>query len=112
MGSWQNGLIREPCGGLTQRIVAALGQSNGMLDLFQTLRSEEDSSRAVGPLMDTGGGHREQRDHREQADGKDGHRGQNFRERQSLLWCCELWSHAIGTYGMLTRPDTETVTVS
>mgnify|MGYP003579127150 CR=1 FL=1 len=83
-----------------------------MLDLLETLRSEEDRPRTVSALVDAGGGQREQRDQREETDRQDGERGENFYQGESLLRSCQACLHATGTYGVVTRPDPATVTVN
>jgi hypothetical protein len=92
--------------------LVTLGQPYCMLDLLETLRSEEDRPRTVSALVDAGGGQREQGDQREETDRQDGERGENFYQGESLLRCCQVCLHATGTYGVVTRPDPATVTVN
>jgi hypothetical protein len=61
----QSWLVGKPDGRLAQGILITLGQPYCMLDLLETLRSEEDRPRTVSALVDAGGGQREQRDQRE-----------------------------------------------
>jgi hypothetical protein len=70
----QGRLIGEADGRLAQGIVTMLGLPHGVFDLLETLGSEEDGARAVSALLDAGGGQREQRDHRDEANGQEGER--------------------------------------
>jgi hypothetical protein len=90
MGCRQGRLVREPDAGLAQGIVSTLGEPHGVLDLLETLGSEEHCPRPVSALVNTGGGQRKQRDHCEEADRKDRERSEDFCQSQAFLWCYEV----------------------
>ena len=56
-----------------------------MADLFEALPGKKDGSRPVPTFVDAEPGKRKKRDHGDETDGKQGERGENLRERQSLL---------------------------
>jgi hypothetical protein len=56
-----------------------------MADLFEALPGKKGGSRPVPTFVDAESGKRKKRDHGDETDGEQGKRGENLRERKSLL---------------------------